>query len=400
MITHIKQYKERLNDMDNIENLSRIKQRKKTRAKRFLSTYTFIIALFVIAGIAMTTSLVYLYTSTKSWHNSNADTNFATLAPEYVSNYPNATHKEAQELSKEVGELLTKIETDNALPNTEETLSKVKKYIDDNSIESGHLYNEWNRLKTYTTSYNILTDYKNKLDIDTFKENYTELSKMIIASNREHDKQLMTKLGEIIDYYTGLSDVITKVLPTYGEVHGSTYLVNPNIGDVTDLTNALKPYNETPIVKEFIAQLINANVAINENYYNYTAKANYDKFKDLISNVTGLYVQASTIKTVKDATNNGWKIPGNHKHDDKILAIWYNGREVSSTDWIKLNAQIRFDVETKVEIPQTNETAQTTQPTQSTDNTRLPQQSSENQTNTVGTPSSTQPTQSTSTQLP
>lgn len=397
MIAHIKQYKERWNDMNNIENLSRINQRKKTRAKRFLSTYTFIITLFVIAGIAMTVSLVYLYTSTKSWHNSNADTNFATLVPEYVSNYPNATQKEAQALSKEVGELLTKIETDNALPDSEETLSKVKKYIEDNSIESGHLYDEWNRLKTYTTSYKILNDYKNKLDIDTFKENYTEISKMIITSNREHDKQLMTKLGEIVDYYTGLSDVITKVLPTYGEVHGTTYLVNPDISDVTDLTNALKPYNETQIVKDFIAQLTNANVTINENYYNYTAKANYDKFKDLVSNVTGLYVQASTLKTVKDATNNGWKIPGNHKQDDKILTIWYNGREVSSTDWIKLNAPIRFDVETKVELPQTSETTQTTQ---TTENVRLPQQSTEPQTNTVEIPSSTQPTQSTRTQLP
>lgn len=397
MIAHIKQYKERWNDMNNIENLSRINQRKKTRAKRFLSTYTFIITLFVIAGIAMTVSLVYLYTSTKSWHNSNADTNFATLAPEYVSNYPNATQKEAQALSKEVGELLTKIETDNALPDTEETLSKVKKYIEDNSIETGHLYNEWNRLKTYTTSYKILNDYKNKLDIDTFKENYTEISKMIITSNREHDKQLMTKLGGIIDYYTGLSDVITKVLPTYGEVHGTTYLVNPDISDVTDLTNALKPYNETQIVKDFIAQLTNENVTINENYYNYTAKANYDKFKDLVSNVTGLYVQASTLKTVKDATNNGWKIPGNHKQDDKILTIWYNGREVSSTDWIKLNAPIQFDVETKVELPQTSETTQTTQ---TTENVRLPQQSTEPQTNTVEIPSSTQPTQSTRTQLP
>lgn len=397
MIAHIKQYKERWNDMNNIENLSRINQRKKTRAKRFLSTYTFIITLFVIAGIAMTVSLVYLYTSTKSWHNSNADTNFATLAPEYVSNYPNATQKEAQALSKEVGELLTKIETDNALPDSEETLSKVKKYIEDNSIESGHLYDEWNRLKTYTTSYKILNDYKNKLDIDTFKENYTEISKMIITSNREHDKQLMTKLGEIVDYYTGLSDIITKVLPTYGEVHGTTYLVNPDISDVTDLTNALKPYNETQIVKDFIAQLTNANVTINENYYNYTAKANYDKFKDLVSNVTGLYVQASTLKTVKDATNNGWKIPGNHKQDDKILTIWYNGREVSSTDWIKLNAPIRFDVETKVELPQTSETTQTTQ---TTENVRLPQQSTEPQTNTVEIPSSTQPTQSTRTQLP
>lgn len=397
MIAHIKQYKERWNDMNNIENLSRINQRKKTRAKRFLSTYTFIITSFVIAGIAMTVSLVYLYTSTKSWHNSNADTNFATLSPEYVSNYPNATQKEAQALSKEVGELLTKIETDNALPDTEETFSKVKKYIEDNSIESGHLYDEWNRLKTYTTSYKILNDYKNKLDIDTFKENYTEISKMIITSNREHDKQLMTKLGEIVDYYTGLSDVITKVLPTYGEVHGTTYLVNPDISDVTDLTNALKPYNETQIVKDFIAQLTNANVTINENYYNYTAKANYDKFKDLVSNVTGLYVQASTLKTVKDATNNGWKIPGNHKQDDKILTIWYNGREVSSTDWIKLNAPIRFDVETKVELPQTSETTQTTQ---TTENVRLPQQSTEPQTNTVEIPSSTQPTQSTRTQLP
>lgn len=397
MIAHIKQYKERWNDMVNIENLSRIKQRKETRAKRFLSTYTFIITLFVIAGIAMTVSLVYLYTSTKSWHNSNANTNFATLAPEYVSNYPNATQKEAQALSKEVGELLTKIETDNALPDTTETLSKVKKYIEDNSIESGHLYDEWNRLKIYTTSYNILTDYKNKLDIDTFKENYTEISKMIITSNREHDKQLMSKLGEIIDYYTGLSDVITKVLPTYGEVHGTTYLVNPNISDVTDLTKALEPYNETQSVKEFIAQLRNANVTINDNYYNYTAKANYDKFKDLVSNVTGLYVQASTLKTVKDATNNGWKIPGNHKQDDKILTIWYNGREVSSTDWIKLNAPIQFDVETKVELPQTSETTQTTQ---TTENVRLPQQSTEPQTNTVEIPSSTQPTQSTRTQLP
>ena len=83
----------------------------------------------------------------------------------------------------------------------------------------------------------------------------------------------------------------------------------------------------------------------------------YKDFKSLVSELDGLYVKRSDVKTYEDVVKNGWSVDGIHKNEDKVIEIVYNGKRVGDSEWIRIDAKPEILMENSWTVPSTTETS-------------------------------------------
>lgn len=344
--------------------VDRSRQKKERRWTRFSRTYKVIITLSLFAGILFIASIINLYEGTKQWSSSRAHIEMANIDPEYVSDYPSVDADAFVKMSDSVNGVLKSIEDNQKAPdNFGEVLKSSRDFLSQYNITTGHLYQSVARLELYAKYYDLLKIAYTAPNSSQLKDVYVGLSNEVLAHGRESDKGMVSNLNEIINRYDQFNQFITEVLPKYGTINGDTYEIDPSIEDLSHLLDAASQLTEFPSVREFIEVISKHRDDVTKNNKAYNEKVSYENFKELSTKLSGIYVQASSVKTVEDVIKNGWVVNGRHKNTDKVVEIRYNGNRINGQDWIRID--LKPDVileEPKIEVPR----VETTQPTRTT----------------------------------
>lgn len=369
--------------------VERSRKRKERRWHRLSSTYKIIITLAMGAGLLFIFSIFNLYEGTKKWSSSRTHIEMANIDPEYVSDYPNVDTNLFVQMSDSVNSVLKSIETDQKAPdNLGEVLQNAHDFLTKYSITNGHLYDSVVRLELYANYYDFLKIAYSEPDSKKLKDIYVSLSNEVLAHNRDSDKAMIETLNGVITKYDQFNQFINDTLPKYGAVKGDNYEIDPSIKDLSPLLDSASELKDFPVIDTFIGVVNKQRDEIVKNNKSYQEKVSYDAFKSVVAKLNGIYVQASSVKTMEDVVKNGWVVNGRHKNTDKVLEIRYNGNRIDSSDWIRIDLKPEVVLEnTIIETPRT-ETNQSTQPTTSQSTTTAP---STTVPSTSTTPSTTEP---------
>lgn len=369
--------------------VERSRKRKERRWHRLSNTYKIIITLALGVGLLFIFSIFNLYEGTKKWSSSRTHVEMANIDPEYVSDYPNVDTNLFVQMSDSVNGVLKSIEVDQKAPdNLGEVLQNAHDFLTKYNITNGHLYDSVVRLKLYANYYDFLKIAYSEPDSKKLKDIYVSLSNEVLAHNRDSDKAMIETLNGVITKYDQFNQFISDTLPKYGTVKGDNYEIDPSIQDLSPLLDSASELKEFPIIDTFIGIVNKQRDDIVKNNKSYQEKISYDTFKSAASKLNGIYVRASSVKTMEDVVKNGWVVNGHHKNTDKVLEIRYNGNRIDSNDWIRIDLKPDVVLEnTIIETPRT-ETNQSTQPTTSQSTTTAP---STTVPSTTTTPSTTEP---------
>lgn len=353
--------------------VERSRKRKERRWHRLSNTYKIIITLALGVGLLFIFSIFNLYEGTKKWSSSRAHIEMANIDPEYVSDYPNVDTNLFVQMSDSVNGVLKSIETDQKAPdNLGEVLQNAHDFLTKYNITNGHLYDSVVRLELYANYYDFLKIAYSEPDSKKLKDIYVSLSNEVLAHNRESDKSMVETLNGVITKYDQFNHFISDTLPKYGMVKGDNYEIDPSIQDLSHLLDSASELKEFPVIDTFIGIVNKQRDDIVKNNKSYQEKVSYDAFKSAASKLNGIYVQASSVKTVEDVVKNGWVVNGHHKNTDKVLEIRYNGNRIDSNDWIRIDLKPEVVLEnTIIEVPRT-ETTQSTQTTTPQSTTTVP----------------------------
>lgn len=353
--------------------VERSRKRKERRWHRLSNTYKIIITLALGVGLLFIFSIFNLYEGTKKWSSSRAHIEMANIDPEYVSDYPNVDTNLFVQMSDSVNGVLKSIEVDQKAPdNLGEVLQNAHDFLTKYNITNGHLYDSVVRLELYANYYDFLKIAYSEPDSKKLKDIYVSLSNEVLAHNRESDKSMVEILNGVITKYDQFNHFISDTLPKYGTVKGDNYEIDPSIQDLSHLLDAASELKEFPVIDTFIGIVNKQRDDIVKNNKSYQEKVSYDAFKSAASKLNGIYVQASSVKTMEDVVKNGWVVNGHHKNTDKVLEIRYNGNRIDSNDWIRIDLKPEVVLEnTIIEVPRT-ETTQSTQTTTSQSTTTVP----------------------------
>ena len=353
--------------------VERSRKRKERRWHRLSNTYKIIITLALGVGLLFIFSIFNLYEGTKKWSSSRAHIEMANIDPEYVSDYPNVDTNLFVQMSDSVNGVLKSIETDQKAPdNLGEVLQNAHDFLTKYNITNGHLYDSVVRLELYANYYDFLKIAYSEPDSKKLKDIYVSLSNEVLAHNRESDKSMVETLNSVITKYDQFNHFISDTLPEYGTVKGDNYEIDPSIQDLSHLLDAASELKEFPVIDTFIGIVNKQRDDIVKNNKSYQEKVSYDAFKSAASKLNGIYVQASSVKTMEDVVKNGWIVNGHHKNTDKVLEIRYNGNRIDSNDWIRIDLKPEVVLEnTIIEVPRT-ETTQSTQTTTPQSTTTVP----------------------------
>lgn len=353
--------------------VERSRKRKERRWHRLSNTYKIIITLALGVGLLFIFSIFNLYEGTKKWSSSRAHIEMANIDPEYVSDYPNVDTNLFVQMSDSVNGVLKSIEVDQKAPdNLGEVLQNAHDFLTKYNITNGHLYDSVVRLELYANYYDFLKIAYSEPDSKKLKDIYVSLSNEVLAHNRESDKSMVEILNGVITKYDQFNHFISDTLPKYGTVKGDNYEIDPSIQDLSHLLDAASELKEFPVIDTFIGIVNKQRDDIVKNNKSYKEKVSYDAFKSAASKLNGIYVQASSVKTMEDVVKNGWTVNGHHKNTDKVLEIRYNGNRIDSNDWIRIDLKPEVVLEnTIIEVPRT-ETTQSTQTTTPQSTTTVP----------------------------
>lgn len=353
--------------------VERSRKRKERRWHRLSNTYKIIITLALGVGLLFIFSIFNLYEGTKKWSSSRAHIEMANIDPEYVSDYPNVDTNLFVQMSDSVNGVLKSIETDQKAPdNLGEVLQNAHDFLTKYNITNGHLYDSVARLELYANYYDFLKIAYSQPDSKKLKDIYVSLSNEVLAHNRESDKSMVETLNSVITKYDQFNHFISDTLPKYGTVKGDNYEIDPSIQDLSHLLDSASELKEFPVIDTFIGIVNKQRDDIMKNNKSYQEKVSYDAFKSAASKLNGIYVQASSVKTMEDVVKNGWTVNGHHKNTDKVLEIRYNGNRIDSNDWIRIDLKPEVVLEnTIIEVPRT-ETTQSTQTTTPQSTTTVP----------------------------
>lgn len=353
--------------------VERSRKRKERRWHRLSNTYKIIITLALGVGLLFIFSILNLYEGTKKWSSSREHIEMANIDPEYVSDYPNIDTNLFVQMSDSVNGVLKSIETDQKAPdNLGEVLQNAHDFLTKYNITNGHLYDSVVRLELYANYYDFLKIAYSEPDSKKLKDIYVSLSNEVLAHNRESDKSMVETLNGVIAKYDQFNHFISDTLPKYGTVKGDNYEIDPSIQDLSHLLDSASELKEFPVIDTFIGIVNKQRDDIVKNNKSYQEKVSYDAFKSAASKLNGIYVQASSVKTMEDVVKNGWTVNGHHKNTDKVLEIRYNGNRIDSNDWIRIDLKPEVVLEnTIIEVPRT-ETTQSTQTTTPQSTTTVP----------------------------
>lgn len=353
--------------------VERSRKRKERRWHRLSNTYKIIITLALGVGLLFIFSIFNLYEGTKKWSSSRAHIEMANIDPEYVSDYPNVDTNLFVQMSDSVNGVLKSIEVDQKAPdNLGEVLQNAHDFLTKYNITNGHLYDSVARLELYANYYDFLKIAYSEPDSKKLKDIYVSLSNEVLAHNRESDKSMVETLNGVITKYDQFNHFISDTLPKYGTVKGDNYEIDPSIQDLSHLLDFASELKEFPVIDTFIGIVNKQRDDIMKNNKSYQEKVSYDAFKSAASKLNGIYVQASSVKTMEDVVKNGWPVNGHHKNTDKVLEIRYNGNRIDSNDWIRIDLKPEVVLEnTIIEVPRT-ETTQSTQTTTPQSTTTVP----------------------------
>lgn len=353
-------------------------RRERIKRRKFLTrTYITVLTLSIVAIVMVGMSVMYLYNKTKTWSNSQEHRQLATLAPEYVTNFPDPDLVELSDWSGKVGDAIHQIETNNHKPEgVEQLLTDVNKFVKEKKIKQGTLLDDIKRLQLYVDYYNAVDTAITNPNMEKFKSVYLSLQDNIIKSNRNFDKTLLNNMNSIIEKYDQLNNIVTNEIPKYGTISNDKFTVYNSITDLSPLFNTLKQVSEFPQIKNFINVLEKNASTVTKNNKELALKNSHDEIIKLVNKLNGLYVQRSSIKTYKDVIKNGWKVDGNYKNSDKVVEMRYNGTKINDSDWIRLDItpEIIMEKPTVVDT-QTNERQQSISESSTTSTTETTSES-------------------------
>ena len=349
--------------------IERYRQEQETRRKAINITYTAVLSLFLVAGLLMVISVVYLYRNTKQWGSSQTKVQMANIEPVYVSDYPDLSSQAFVEMSNKVNITIKEIETNHKLPsNVNDVVGAANDFTKKHNITSGQLVDDIERLSTYVSYYHFIDTSITNPDVNKLKELHATLSSYVLANKREFDGQLLDNLNKLVNDYDQLHQFITQTVPTYGEIKDGHFIVPASVTQLDTLLSEANKLLHFPTVKSFADLLTKAKNAIVTNNMEHSKHLSYVEFKTLIGKLDGLYIQRSSVKTYEDVIKNGWTVEGEHKPTDKVLDIIYHEHKLEPTEWIRMDAkpEITFEETKAPTTPVTTTTSTTTHATTST----------------------------------
>ena len=328
------------------DRMSRYRKRKAQQRKIVGTTFGTVLIASVLVIAVFIFSIVRLYIGTRTWNNSMKHMKLSEIAPEYVSDYPSLEKQQYIEMSEAVTKTLNKTAQDMKLPADAKLISeKSDAFIKKNNIKSGTLVDATKRLHLYQTYFEYVNNYTTKLDTKTLRGLIGDLNREVLERDRDVDKQMLARLNEIVTEYEALRTVMTAVLPNYGKTDGDTMTVLNNIDDLSEFKKELETVKQFPQIAELL-KLVNENGSrIVENNKSLAAQEAYKNIKTMLSQLNGLYVKRSDVKTYEDVVKNGWSVEGSYKNDDKVAEIVYNGRRVEDSEWIRIDAKPQIIME-------------------------------------------------------
>lgn len=185
----------------------------------------------------------------------------------------------------------------------------------------------------------------------------SELNREVLEHDRNADKEMVKKLNQIVDEYEALRNVITSIIPEYGMVKGDTLSVPGNVRNLDDLKAQLETVKQFPQMAELLKVVNSEGGSILRNNKVLAEQKAYKEFKSLVSELDGLYVKRSDVKTYEDVVKNGWTVDGIHKNEDKVIEIVYNGKRVGDSEWIRIDAKPEIIMEQSWTAPSTTESS-------------------------------------------
>lgn len=303
-------------------------------------------------------SIVRLYIGTKNWNNSMKHLNMSAIAPEYVSDYPSAEKQQYIEMSEKVASTNTKIEKELTLPkSTDEVLKQADEFVKSKNLKSGTLVDATARLHLYRNYFGFVEHYTQQIDTKTLRDLISELNREVLEHDRNADKEMVAKLNKIVDEYEALRNVLVSVIPEYGTVKGDTLSVPGSVRNLDDLKTQLETVKQFPQMAELLKAVNAEGSKVLRNNKVLAEQKSYKDFKSLVSELDGLYVKRSDVKTYEDVVKNGWSVDGIHKNEDKVIEIVYNGKRVGDSEWIRIDAKPEILMENSWTVPSTTETS-------------------------------------------
>lgn len=338
--------------------MSRYKKKKEHQKKIIGTTFGTLLILGVLTSAILVFSIVRLYIGTKNWNNSMKHLNMSAIAPEYVSDYPSVEKQQYIEMSEKVTSTNTKIEKDIKLPtNADDVLKNADEFVKAKNLKSGTLVDALARLHLYRNYFGFVKSYTTQIDTKTLRDLISELNREVLEHDRNADKEMVKKLNQIVDEYEALRNVITSIIPEYGTVKGDTLNVPGSVRSLDDLKSQLETVKQFPQMAELLKVVNSEGGAILRNNKVLAEQKAYKDFKSLVSELDGLYVKRSDVKTYEDVVKNGWSVDGIHKNEDKVIEIVYNGKRVGDSEWIRIDAKPEIIMEQSWTAPSTTESS-------------------------------------------
>lgn len=338
--------------------MSRYKKKKEHQKKVVGTTFGTLLILGVLTSAILVFSIVHLYIGTKNWNNSMKHLNMSAIAPEYVSDYPSAEKQQYIEMSEKVASTNTKIEKELTLPKgTDEILKQADEFVKSKNLKSGTLVDATARLHLYRNYFGFVEHYTQKIDTKTLRDLISELNREVLEHDRSADKEMVAKLNKIVDEYEALRNVLVSVIPEYGTVKGDTLSVPGSVRNLDDLKTQLETVKQFPQMAELLKAVNAEGGKVLRNNKVLAEQKSYKDFKSLVSELDGLYVKRSDVKTYEDVVKNGWSVDGIHKNEDKVIEIVYNGKRVGDSEWIRIDAKPEILMENSWTVPSTTETS-------------------------------------------
>lgn len=338
--------------------MSRYKKKKEHQKKVIGTTFGTLLILGVLTSAILVFSIVRLYIGTKNWNNSMKHLNMSAIAPEYVSDYPSLEKQQYIEMSEQVASTNTKIEKELKLPtNADDVLKKADEFVKAKNLKSGTLVDALARLHLYRNYFGFVKSYTTQIDTKTLRDLISELNREVLEHDRNADKEMVKKLNQIVDEYEALRNVITSIIPEYGTVKGDTLSVPSSVRNLDDLKAQLETVKQFPQMAELLKVVNSEGGSILRNNKVLAEQKAYKDFKSLVSELDGLYVKRSDVKTYEDVVKNGWSVDGIHKNEDKVIEIVYNGKRVGDSEWIRIDAKPEIIMEQSWTAPSTTESS-------------------------------------------
>lgn len=338
--------------------MSRYKKKKEHQKKVIGTTFGTLLILGVLTSAILVFSIVRLYIGTKNWNNSMKHLNMSAIAPEYVSDYPSLEKQQYIEMSEKVASTNTKIEKELKLPtDADDILKKADEFVKAKNLKSGTLVDALARLHLYRNYFGFVKSYTTQIDTKTLRDLISELNREVLEHDRNADKEMVKKLNQIVDEYEALRNVITSIIPEYGTVKGDTLSVPSSVRNLDDLKAQLETVKQFPQMAELLKVVNSEGGSILRNNKVLAEQKAYKEFKSLVSELDGLYVKRSDVKTYEDVVKNGWSVDGIHKNEDKVIEIVYNGKRVGDSEWIRIDAKPEIIMEQSWTAPSTTESS-------------------------------------------